>query len=51
MPHWGFGLCGYQFLADGRLLCNYTEQNESHLAFLANGQLEEIDLPFSQRLP
>ncbi len=48
-PHWVFGASMYAFLADGRIVCEYTSEGVQHLALLdpASGELLDLDLPYS----
>ena len=45
MPPWGLGLATYGFLPDASLVCIYSEGNQSRLARLQGGALQEIPLP------
>ncbi|MGI9322563.1 MAG: S9 family peptidase [Pseudomonadales bacterium] len=46
LPAWGLGLATYQFMPDGSIVCIYGQGNDSRLALLKNGQLQDIALPF-----
>jgi dipeptidyl aminopeptidase/acylaminoacyl peptidase len=48
-PHWVFGASMYAFLADGRIVCEYTSEGVQHLALLdpVSGELLDLDLPYS----
>ena len=46
LPPWGLGLATYDFLPDASLVCIYSEGNQSRLARLRGGALQDIPLPF-----
>jgi dipeptidyl aminopeptidase/acylaminoacyl peptidase len=48
-PHWGFGASTYGFLADGRIVCEYTTGGVQHLAVLdpVTAELLDLDLPYT----
>jgi len=47
VPQWALGMSTYDFLADGRIVCTYTDGERSHLAVLDpdSGALSRIDTP------
>jgi dipeptidyl aminopeptidase/acylaminoacyl peptidase len=49
VAQWVFGLGTYAFLADGRIVCRYSQHGIDHLAYLTpDGQkLEDADLPYT----
>lgn len=48
-PAWGFGASMYAFLADGRIVCEYSSDGLQHLAVLdpGSGELLDLDLPYT----
>ncbi|MDP9327930.1 MAG: S9 family peptidase [Actinomycetota bacterium] len=48
-PAWVFGVSMYAFLADGRIVCEYSSDGLQHLAVLdpGNGELLDLDLPYT----
>jgi dipeptidyl aminopeptidase/acylaminoacyl peptidase len=48
-PHWVFGQSDYSFESDGRIICSYTKNGESHLGSLDTGTLKfsEIKTPYN----
>lgn len=48
-PQWVFGASMYAFLADGRIVCEYSDQGVQHLAVLdpATSELLDLDLPYT----
>lgn len=48
-PQWVFGMTMYGFESQERIVCQYIQGGDSHLALLglSDGRLEEIDTPFT----
>ena len=48
-PAWAFGASMYAFLADGRIVCEYSSDGVQRLALLdpGSGELLDLDLPYT----
>ena len=57
-PQWMFGLSRYAFLADGTVVCSYTQDGRDHLGLLPSGRLDRpgastlktLDTPFTSHV-
>jgi len=49
-PHWVFGLSSYAFVSERKIVCQYSRDGRSHLAFIDtnSGDLRNIETPFSE---
>jgi len=49
VPQWVFGLSTYAFVSPERIICCYSGQDGSHLAFLdtTTGQLTQLETPYT----
>jgi dipeptidyl aminopeptidase/acylaminoacyl peptidase len=52
-PAWTFGLSRYDFLANGRMICAYTQAGVDQLAMvdIDSGDVEKLDVPFTAFQP
>ena len=51
-PQWVFGLSRYAFLADGTVVCSFTQNGQDHLGALRPGSstLTPLDTPFTSHI-